>query len=213
MLAGYAACARAAAAPPGVALALREGLGLLLVGLPLTRGRLRLFGPTGPASLRAAARLGALVLPAWLVCRGALTHAWRPTWPPGLEASAAIGPIAHAAWVHVVAVALPEEAFWRGYVQPALQARWPAARLVAGAPMGGAQLLACGLFAASHVAGGGAWWTLGTFFPGLLFAWTFSRHNSLSGPWALHAACNLWATAAAALLPAMSPHPGPVVPM
>lgn len=211
---GYAACHRASAASPLLATLLREGLGFLLVGVPLfgAGGRAPpLFGPTGGASLRAAVRLGAWVLPAWVVARSLFWGAFVPVLPA--DGASLVTAAARAAWVHVVAVALPEEAFWRGYVQPALQARWPSRRTLWGAPMGGAQLASCALFAVSHVAGGGGPATLSTFLPGLLFTWLMARHHALCGPWLLHAACNLTSLAAAELLPAFLPAVGPVVPV
>ena len=214
VLLGYLACHQADAAPPLIATLLREGLGFVLVGVPLLGrgGRApRLFGPTAKASLRAALRLGVFVLPAWVLARSLLWHAFVPVLPA--DGAAFVAAAARAAWVHVVAVALPEEAFWRGYVQPALQARWPSRRTLWGAPMGAAQLASCALFACSHVAGGGGASTLSTFLPGLLFTWLMARHHALCGPWLLHAACNLTSLAAAELLPAFLPAVGPVVPV
>ncbi len=82
--------------------------------------------------------------------------------------------------VEALAVALPEEVFFRGYLQ--LQ-------------LGGRLLPAAALFALAHVAGhqhaAGLW----TFFPGLMFGWLRQRSPSLLGCIFLHALCNLVAQA------------------
>lgn len=92
-------------------------------------------------------------------------------------------------------IALPEELFWRGYVQPVLQGAWSRRT---GRPCGlfnGGTALSCGLFAVGHVVGGAGVASLATLFPSLLFAVMRNHSGSIAGPAALHLGCNVGAAA------------------
>jgi uncharacterized protein len=88
-------------------------------------------------------------------------------------------------------VALPEEVFYRGYLQPRLEERWPPTRRWLGVPLGRAAVLACALFALGHFLGEWNPMRLGPFFPGLLFAWLRNRSGSVVGAVTYHALCNI----------------------
>lgn len=95
-------------------------------------------------------------------------------------------------FTHVVAVALPEELFFRGFVQRVLrpwlgEARW---RLF-GAPFPWAVVASSALFAAIHVVTVPSPTRLSVFFPGLLFGWLYERTGNLTVPILFHALCNL----------------------
>jgi hypothetical protein len=87
-------------------------------------------------------------------------------------------------------VALPEEFFYRGYLQSRLRDAWPSGRIFLGARLGAAFWLTAILFALGHLAIFQVW-RLGVFFPALLFGWMRERSNSVVGPALFHAAANL----------------------
>jgi len=98
-----------------------------------------------------------------------------------------------AEWVidQLFVVALPEEFFYRGYMQTRLRDAWPGGRKVLGARLGPAFWLTALLFALGHLAIFQAW-RLSVFFPALLFAWMRERTGTVVGAALFHAACNLF---------------------
>lgn len=91
----------------------------------------------------------------------------------------------------LVVVALPEEVFFRGYVQHRLRAVWPPRRKLLGTPFGQAHIAAAALFALIHLAANPAASRLLVFFPALLFAWLAERTQSVVAPTVHHALSNL----------------------
>ncbi len=91
----------------------------------------------------------------------------------------------------VLVVALPEEAFFRGYVQGRLRALMPPSHRVLGVPFGAAHLLAAALFASIHLVTNPSPSRLLVFFPALLFAWLAERNNNVVGAIAHHALSNV----------------------
>ena len=91
----------------------------------------------------------------------------------------------------VLAVALPEEVFYRGYFQSRLGEVLPSRFRFLGVPFGWALPIASLIFVAGHLAVRPAAWQLGIFFPGLLFGWMRLRSGSLLAPVLYHALCNL----------------------
>ncbi|WP_225413009.1 myxosortase MrtX [Stigmatella hybrida] len=96
-------------------------------------------------------------------------------------------------WVidQLFVVALPEEFFYRGYMQSRLRDAWPQGRKVLGARLGPAFWVTAALFALGHLAIFQAW-RLAVFFPALLFGWMRERTGSVLGAALFHAACNLY---------------------
>jgi len=92
----------------------------------------------------------------------------------------------------VVLVALPEEAFYRGYLQSRLADAFPMRRRLFGAPVGVAIVLTSALFAVGHLATIPAAARLAVFFPSLLFGWLRSRTNGIGAGLAYHASCNIF---------------------
>ncbi len=106
--------------------------------------------------------------------------AFAPRLPDGLLLAAA---------VQLLVVALPEELFYRGWMQTAW-ARHGASRRVLGADLGPGFVATQALFAVGHLV------TLDparllTFFPGLLFGWLRARTGSVAAPVVAHALSNL----------------------
>ena len=88
---------------------------------------------------------------------------------------------------HTFAIALPEEMFYRGY----LQRRWPPTFTVLGVPLGKATIVVASLFALGHFLGDYNPLRLGPFFPALVFSWLRNRKGSLWGAVTFHAAANI----------------------
>ena len=97
-----------------------------------------------------------------------------------------------AEWVidQYFVVALPEEFFYRGFVQTRLRDAWPGGRKLFGARLGPAFWLTAVLFALGHLAIFQVW-RLGVFFPALLFGWLRERTGSVMGAAFLHGSFNL----------------------
>lgn len=98
-----------------------------------------------------------------------------------------------AEWVvdQLFVVALPEEFFYRGYMQARLRDAWPQGRRFLGARLGPAFWLTAVLFALGHLAIFQVW-RLSVFFPALLFGWMRERTGSVVGAALFHAAANLF---------------------
>jgi hypothetical protein len=91
----------------------------------------------------------------------------------------------------LVVVALPEELFFRGYLQGRLEDAWPPRWNLFGARVGGAWLAASALFALGHYFVTFEPQMLTRIFPGLVFGWMFARTRSILAGTVFHAACNL----------------------
>ncbi|MCX5732174.1 MAG: CPBP family intramembrane metalloprotease [Deltaproteobacteria bacterium] len=106
--------------------------------------------------------------------------ALEPRLPPGFILVAA---------TQLLAIALPEELFYRGWMQTAWGRSGPSRRIL-GAEIGPGFLATQALFAAGHLV------TLqpvrlATFFPGLLFGWLRARTGNVVAPAVAHALSNL----------------------
>lgn len=82
----------------------------------------------------------------------------------------------------IFAIALPEEFFYRGFLQSSLLKRY--------APLS-AIIITNLIFAFSHFVGGLAPHRLLTFFPGLIFSWLVYRQHSLTSAIIYHAIFNI----------------------
>jgi membrane protease YdiL (CAAX protease family) len=104
----------------------------------------------------------------------------QPRLPPGFLLAAA---------VQFLAVALPEELFYRGWMQTAWGRKGPSRRIL-GAEIGPGFLATQALFAAGHLVTLQPW-RLATFFPGLLFGWLRARTGGVVAPAVAHTLSNL----------------------
>ena len=95
-----------------------------------------------------------------------------------------------AVLVQLLVVALPEELFYRGFLETRLRDAWPQGRVLWGARLGPAFWLTALLFALGHLAIFQVW-RLAVFFPALLFGWMRERSGSVVGAALLHASSNL----------------------
>lgn len=95
------------------------------------------------------------------------------------------------ALAQLIAVALPEEYFFRGYVQTRLDRVWPARRRLLGGPFGWSIIVTSILFALGHVLVDFNGLRLAVFFPSLAFGWMRAATGSILGGVLFHACCNL----------------------
>jgi membrane protease YdiL (CAAX protease family) len=89
-------------------------------------------------------------------------------------------------------VALPEEIFYRGYMQTRLDHVFKGRLQVFGAELGWSVVVTSAFFAVGHLLEFKPD-RLGTFFPGLVFGWLRAKTGSIGGAVAFHSACNVWA--------------------
>jgi membrane protease YdiL (CAAX protease family) len=92
----------------------------------------------------------------------------------------------------LVVIALPEEAFFRGYLQTALDRVWPPRWRVLGADLGLGWLVSAVIFALGHVITRPDPGRLAVFFPALIFGWLRRRTGGVGAGILFHASCNLF---------------------
>jgi len=88
-------------------------------------------------------------------------------------------------------VALPEEYFFRGYLQTRLEVVWPSRRTLFGAPVGWALPAAALLFALGHLLVDFNGLRMAVFFPALVFGWMRQATGSILAGVLFHACSNL----------------------
>ena len=92
---------------------------------------------------------------------------------------------------HLFFVAIPEEMFYRGFMQKRLNAVFEPKWNVFGVKLGWGWLLTCVLFAFGHSIVSFQWWHFAIFFPSLVFGWLREKTGDiLAGAW-FHAWCNV----------------------
>lgn len=128
----------------------------------------------------------AIVFIPYVIGHALLAHWWLGTsfrfrLPPDLLRSTAD---------QVLLIALPEEFFFRGYLQTQLDQVWNRPYRLLGADWGIGLPLAAALFAVCHVPFGGPA-RLIVFFPGLLYGWLRERTGTIAVPMLYHAFSNL----------------------
>lgn len=163
----------------------RLALGTLLVVLPPYAVAYHLF----MTRLRPA-----LLAHGWAHVAQYIPHAvWEPHAPlTAMGWIMAVGWFGERVATHTLGVALPEEVFYRGYLQPCLMWRWPPRWGVAGTPVGHAVVLTAALFALGHFLGEWQPLRFGPFFPALLFGWLRNRSGTVMAAIGVHAGCNLF---------------------
>ncbi len=96
-------------------------------------------------------------------------------------------------WIidQLLVVAVPEEFFYRGYLQSRLREAYPQGRMLLGARLGPAFFLTAVLFAVGHLSIF-QMWRLAVFFPALVFGWLRERTGTVLGASLVHAWFNLY---------------------
>jgi membrane protease YdiL (CAAX protease family) len=165
-----------------------ERSGLALGGLVLP----------GPVDGRRLTRSVATSL-AWALAFAAITFVpfffgWRTFWHArgtfGLHVQA--WETINEVFGQLVIIALPEEAFYRGYLQSRLDEALPGRIRVLGAEVGPALILTSVIFALGHFATIREPARLAVFFPSLVFGWLRARTKGIGASVAFHAACNIF---------------------
>ena len=146
------------------------------------------------AAARASARAFAWAVGLWALVAVPFFLLWRFWWAPTLTFSLAVRPLETADEVlgQVFVIALPEEAFYRGYLQSRLDSLWPPKIGVLGARIGPGLLVASIIFALGHVATVQLPARLAVFFPALVFGWLRARTGGIGASVLFHAFCNVY---------------------
>jgi membrane protease YdiL (CAAX protease family) len=92
----------------------------------------------------------------------------------------------------LLVVAIPEELFFRGYLQGRFDERWPPHFRLGGAHLGRGWWLSAALFSLGHVLVDFNPERFAVFVPGLVFGWMRARTGSLAAGAAFHALCNVY---------------------
>lgn len=144
---------------------------------------------------RDTGRAFGFALAACVVVFPAFTFGWWWFWQPEAPFRPAFG---GSLWDdglgHLLVIALPEEAFFRGYLQTELETALPPKRKLFGAGFGVGVVLTSALFALGHVATELHVNRLAVFFPSLLFGWMRNRTGGVGASVLFHAACNVFAS-------------------
>ncbi len=119
---------------------------------------------------------------------------WRWWWHPAMHFSAELGslPFLNDAAGQLLMIALPEEAFYRGYLQSRLDDAFETRWNVAGAVVSPALFLTSAVFALGHLATVHDVTRLAVFFPSLLFGWLRARTRGVGADTVFHALCNIF---------------------
>ena len=143
--------------------------------------------PSATVELGVAAGIGALVFPLYAVG----FYWWNE--PVGGFSLALPPSVASFVVAQLIVVALPEEAFFRGYLQTALTDLSKKRLRVLGVELApSAWVLQAALFAVIHFVVEPHPARLAVFFPALLFGWTRAWRGGIGAALALHAMSNLY---------------------
>lgn len=89
-------------------------------------------------------------------------------------------------------VALPEEFFYRGYLQHEFNRIWGRPWQFLGAPIGKGLLITSLIFAFSHSLIQLQWWHFSIFFPALVFGWLRDKTGTITASILFHALSNVY---------------------
>lgn len=146
-----------------------------------------------------AVAVGVIVVP-WLV----VYHLWTTTLEPHLWAWVFDRPVHLRQFLgiwpssilklvayHLFFVAIPEELFYRGYLQTRLDEAFGTRWRVLGANIGPGLLITSLIFAAGHSIVQVQWWHFAIFFPSLVFGWMRARTGQIVAGAFFHAWSNV----------------------
>jgi hypothetical protein len=119
---------------------------------------------------------------------------WRAYWHPHNSFFVMVRPVEtlNTVFGQLLLVALPEEAFYRGFLQTRLDDVWAPRLRVLGASVGPGLLVASLIFALGHFLTIPSPARLAVFFPSLVFGWLRTRTRGVGAGLAFHALCNIF---------------------
>ena len=117
---------------------------------------------------------------------------FRIWWKVGNFHPAPLGPVVSDALGQLLVIALPEEAFYRGYLQTSLERDLGAKVNIFGARLGWGLVLTSAIFAVGHLFTELNPARLAVFFPSLVFGFLRVRSKGIGASVAFHAMCNLF---------------------
>lgn len=100
--------------------------------------------------------------------------------------------MAQAALFQFLLVAIPEEFFYRGFLQVQFNRIWGRPWRLFGAPVGKSLFFTSFLFALSHSLITFQWWHFAIFFPSLAFGWLRERTGAITAGSLFHALSNVY---------------------
>jgi len=147
-----------------------------------------------PNVLREGARAAGWALACAILIFGPYYLGWRYWWHPHHAFSLDFKPLDFGNDVlgQLLLVALPEEAFYRGYLQTELDKALPPKLRVLGAKLGPGVLITSIIFAIGHYVTVPFPARFAVFFPSLVFGWLRARTGGIGAPLAFHAFCNVF---------------------
>ena len=167
----------------------RSGLSFGGLFLPGKLDRSRLFRAGGTALLWGLAFAAITFVPFFL--------GWRWWWHA--QGSFALAPRPTDALNEVfgqfIIIALPEEAFYRGYLLSRLDDVWAPTLKIGKAKVGLSLLVVSVIFALGHIATIHQPARLAVFFPALVFGWLRARTGGVGASVVFHALCNVFSEA------------------
>jgi hypothetical protein len=175
-------------------LALRRGSDPSHYGLALG-GLLEAQALSPPRLARDALRATAWALGLALLVFPAFWFGWLSWWKPHHPFAPSFPPnLWDEALGQLLVIALPEEAFYRGYLQTAFDKAWAPRVRFLGAQLGWGVIVSSALFALGHLATDVNPNRLAVFFPALVFGYLRARTGGIGAGIAFHALCNMFAT-------------------
>lgn len=142
--------------------------------------------------LRASGRALAHALAAAIVIYPLFWLGFRWWWHAGAFHPAPIAAVLSDALGQLLVVALPEEAFYRGYLQTELDACLPRKLSLFGVEVGWGIVLTSAIFAAGHLLTELNAARLAVFFPSLVFGFLRNKTGGIGASVLFHAMCNLF---------------------
>ena len=100
--------------------------------------------------------------------------------------------LAELVLVNVLLIGLPEELFYRGFVQTRLERWWTDRRCILGVPIDRTVIVVSALFALGHFLGEWNPARLGPFFPAILFSMLRRKSGSITGAIIYHGLSNVF---------------------
>jgi membrane protease YdiL (CAAX protease family) len=153
------------------------------------------FEPVPLSARRLAAAVGTSLL--WCLLAAVIFFppfwaAFVAFWHPLRDFDAPPAPPLDSVLTQLLGIAMPEEMFYRGYAQSALDEAFKWRFQLFGATLGAGILVSSAVFALGHFATSANPARLSVFFPSLVFGWLRARSGGIGSAVLFHAACNIF---------------------